>query len=55
MRGRKFHIPAPGGGEITALHNKIGMEAASGQRPVREVLRDYSTQMQQILDKFKGL
>jgi multiple sugar transport system substrate-binding protein len=55
MRGRKFHIPAPGGGEIQALHNKLGMEAASGQRPVREVLRDYSTQMQQILDRFKGM
>jgi ABC-type glycerol-3-phosphate transport system substrate-binding protein len=55
MRVRKFHIPAPGGGEIVALHTKLGMEAASGQRPVREVLRDYQTQMQQALDKFKGM
>jgi multiple sugar transport system substrate-binding protein len=55
MRVRKFHIPAPGGGEIQALHNKIGLEAASGQRPAREVLRDYATQMQQILDRFKGM
>jgi ABC-type glycerol-3-phosphate transport system substrate-binding protein len=54
MRGRKFQVPAPGGGEIVALHNKLGVEAASGQRPVREVLRDYSTQMQQILDRYKG-
>jgi multiple sugar transport system substrate-binding protein len=54
MRVRKFHIPAPGGGEIQALHTKIGIEAASGQRPVREVLRDYSVQMQQILDRYKG-
>ena len=53
MRVRRFVIPAPGGGEIQALNNKIGMEAASGQRPVREVLRDYQTQMQQILDKYK--
>ena len=31
------------------------MEAASGQRPAREVLKDYSAQMQQILDRFKGM
>ena len=55
MRMRKFHIPAPGGGEIQALHVKIGTEGASGQRPIREVLKDYSTQMQLILDKFKGM
>ncbi|HEV2123482.1 MAG TPA: extracellular solute-binding protein [Chloroflexota bacterium] len=54
MGYRRFHIPAPGGGEIQALHNKLGAEAASGQRPVREVLKDYTTQMQQILDKFKS-
>lgn len=52
MRVRRFHIPAPGGGEIMALHNQLGMEAASGQRPVREALRDYATRMQQILDRY---
>lgn len=54
MRVRRFVIPAPGGGEIQVLNGKVGMEAASGQRPVREVLRDYSTQMQQILDRYKN-
>jgi ABC-type glycerol-3-phosphate transport system substrate-binding protein len=53
MNYRRFHIPAPGGGQILALHNQIGGEAASGKRPIREVLKDYSTQMQQILDQFK--
>jgi ABC-type glycerol-3-phosphate transport system substrate-binding protein len=55
MRVRKFQVPAPGGGEIQALHNKLGMEAASGQRPVREILKDYQAQMQLSLDKFKGM
>ena len=55
MRVRKFQIPAPGGGEIQALQNKIGMEAAAGTRPAREVLRDYQAQMQQLLDKYKSL
>jgi len=53
MRVRKFHVPAPGGGEIQAIQNRLAIEAVSGQRPIREVLRDYSTQMQQALDKFK--
>jgi multiple sugar transport system substrate-binding protein len=55
MRVRKFQIPAPGGGEIQAMQVKIGMEAAAGTRPVREILKDYQTQMQLILDKFKGM
>ncbi len=53
MNYRRFHIPAPGGGEIQKLHNALSVEAVLGKRPIREVLKDYSTQMQQILDKLK--
>jgi multiple sugar transport system substrate-binding protein len=53
MGVRKFHIPAPGGGEIQALHNTLAGDVVSGKRAVREALTDYSKQMQQILDKFK--
>jgi hypothetical protein len=36
--------------------NGISRESGSvpRQRPVREVLHDYATQMQQILDKYKA-
>lgn len=53
MGVRRFHIAAPGGGDIQALHNALSGEAVSGQRPVREVLANYGAQMQQILEKFK--
>ena len=53
MGVRRFQIPAPGGGDIQKLHNQLSQEAVSGSRPAREVLSDYASQMQQILDKFK--
>jgi ABC-type glycerol-3-phosphate transport system substrate-binding protein len=53
MGVRRFHLGAPGGGEVLAMHNQIPADAVSGKRPIREVLADYSTRMQQALDKFK--
>jgi ABC-type glycerol-3-phosphate transport system substrate-binding protein len=53
MGVRRFQVAAPGGGEIQAMQNSLAADAVSGKRPIREVLADYSKQMQQALDKFK--
>lgn len=54
MGVRRFQVATPGGGDIQAMQNKLAADAVSGKRPVREVLTDYNTQMQQVLDKFKS-
>lgn len=53
MRGRKWHIGAPGGADIVGMHNPMVVDVMSGKRSVREALKDTQTQMQQALDKYK--
>ncbi|MBI3970466.1 MAG: extracellular solute-binding protein [Chloroflexi bacterium] len=51
MRGRKWHIGAPGGADIVGMHNPMVVDVMSGKRSVRDALKETQTQMQQVLDK----